>query len=156
MSQSSLLSFTTCKAKPRLCFKSILIDWNIQVTNDVRKLIYRHIKQKADEQASMQVPFVALPTIRGFGDQQHENNGNSIIPSTDIRGEFEKRIVIFHIDTEVLYHLDKEHYPQDSHHRCKLIKRHSRYMMHLLKEHPAMLLAENSQINFKGISNATS
>ncbi|KAK1581170.1 hypothetical protein Q3G72_003781 [Acer saccharum] len=76
--------------------------------------------------------------------------------SINIRGEFEKRIVIFHIATEVLYHLDKEHFPLEFLHRCKLIKQLSRYMMYLLKEPPAMLLAENSQIKFKGISNAAS
>ncbi|KAK1584466.1 hypothetical protein Q3G72_033243 [Acer saccharum] len=156
MSQCSLLSFNTHKVKPQLCCNFFLRDWYCPVTNDVRELIFLYIKEKAEEQArTRQVPFAALPPILGFGDQQHENNGNSIIPSTNIRGEFEKRIVIFHIATEVLYHLDKEHFTH-SHHRRKLIKRLSRYMLYLLKEHPAMLLAENSQINFKGISNAAS
>ncbi|KAL5755514.1 hypothetical protein ACOSQ2_020260 [Xanthoceras sorbifolium] len=153
MFQYSLLSFTN-KADPSyICGIEMENQWNSEISNDLRKLIFLYFKQKADEATTTgQVPFTAIPTTH-VGEQL---GNNRVIPGTSLKEEFEYSIIIWHIATEIWYYLDREHFPQDSLDlkKCKSIKRISRYMLYLLVKHSSMLSAEMSQISFPGITDA--
>ncbi|KAL5757315.1 hypothetical protein ACOSP7_019926 [Xanthoceras sorbifolium] len=145
MPQYALLEFNN-KEKPWLSCGGFLnigrsrrSQWNVQVNEDVKNLIFRYFKDKAVESATTgKIPFAALPTT-------------TTNPLQDIgirQEELEYRIIIWNIVTEVSYYLDRKDIPEDIFPKCRAIKRISRYMLYLLVEQPSMLSAEIGMLGF--------
>ncbi|TXG68418.1 hypothetical protein EZV62_003353 [Acer yangbiense] len=155
MSQFSLLSFTSRKAKPWTSFKLLNTRiemgkyWHFEVSEDLKKLIFTYVKEKAEDAetsigtSQWRPPFTELPSTRGiptFGQVLGEN--------------IEYNIKIWHVATEFWYYLDRHHFKQDDKFslKCKLIKRISRYMMYLLVERTSMFSSADEHGNDPDVS----
>ncbi|KAK0595629.1 hypothetical protein LWI29_008495 [Acer saccharum] len=141
MSQCTLIRGTR-KTKPVLsCGRFLKIgrrkchEWNTQVTKDVKEMIFRYFKEKSEELAvDGKNPFTALPTTTSTN--QEEEKGTSIWE------QYEYKIIIWSIATEILYYIDRKDVPPCFVPKLKAIKRISRYMLYLLVKNPSMLSAE--------------
>ncbi|KAK0597059.1 hypothetical protein LWI29_021385 [Acer saccharum] len=138
MSQCSLLRFTSSKAKPKMSFKLLnkRIEckyWHCEVSEDLRKLIFEYVWQKAEDAKEnrgtnqWKPPFTELPYTINIVQQL-------------IKSGYKMNVGI----VEVWYYLDKERFQTDSvsdqfRKDCKMIKRVSRYMMYLLAKRPSTL-----------------
>ncbi|KAK3220387.1 hypothetical protein Dsin_014357 [Dipteronia sinensis] len=155
MSQFSLLSFTSSKAKPWMSFKLLnrRIEmgkyWHFEVSQDLKKLIFTFVKEKAEDAetsigtSQWRPPFTELPSTRGIPTFDHVHGKN-----------IEYSIKIWHVATEFWYHLDRHHFKQDDQFslKCKLIKRISRYMMYLLVELTSILSSADEHGNDPDVS----
>ncbi|KAK1555345.1 hypothetical protein Q3G72_025176 [Acer saccharum] len=140
-------SVPSSKAKPWMSFKLLnkRIEmgkyWHCEVSEDLRKLIFEYVRQKAEDAVSSRwtglTPFTELPSHRSLGQQVQQ-----LIKS------------INRINQEVWYYSDRDDFVQTEFRlKCKMIKRVSRYMMYLLVERPSILSLEDSthRINFRDI-----
>ncbi|KAK1578521.1 hypothetical protein Q3G72_030871 [Acer saccharum] len=127
-------------------------EWNTQVTKDVKEMIFRYFNEKSEELAvDGKNPFTALPTTTNTN--QEEEQGTSIWE------QYEYKIIIWSIATEILYYIDREdnlqYFKDDP--KLKAIKRISRYMLYLLVKNPSMISAETGLmvVTFEGLTSVT-
>ncbi|KAK2651461.1 hypothetical protein Ddye_011317 [Dipteronia dyeriana] len=158
MSQYTLICGTR-KTKPLLsCGRFLKIgtrkchEWNTQVTNDLKEMIFWYFKEKSEESAvDGKNPFTALPTTTNTN--QEEEQGMSIWE------QYEYKMIIWSIATEILYYIDREVNPRyfEENPKLKAIKRISRYMLYLLVKNPSMISAETGLmvVTFEHLTNET-
>ncbi|XP_075663900.1 uncharacterized protein LOC142633545 [Castanea sativa] len=149
MSQFNLLSFSL-KDKQTICYgiqKLLRIDKMLEnnryttceaVTVDLKEIIFEYLKEKFDHLKRSSNDESVLRTLCSFraGEVLEKFNHNEL--DWSIQGQFDKIILIWHIATDLCYHLDwKDQEPAMS--NVKFSNWLSQYMLYLLVICPSML-----------------